>query len=448
MKKCTLIRTLSLAATAVAVAVTQAAAQTPSDAKVADLLAQAKVQVAKTSPAQGTTAPAATGKTINLSMDDAVAKALDQNIDLSVEKLNPQLQDLTLSQLRAAYVPTVTSTFGQRSQTTLPGNIYGGGSSVDTKTVTYNAGVSQALPWTGGSVTLNFNNTRQKSTNTAATIDPRFDTSLTAQLSQPLLRNRSIDSTRQSLLTQEITRRLADVSLRGTTINTVANTRNAYWDLVYAVQAVDAAQQSLALAEKLVQDNQARVEIGTLAPLDVVTAQSEAAARRLALVQAQATQRTSELALKRLLVSGTDDPIWNASLNPTDRPPTNFNDKVDLEAALKKALAERTDIVQAREQLKSNDISIRYLHNQILPDLNLIASYGASGTGGKLLGCEDLAALAADRGRVQRRADGAAEPRPAHLEPPGAVVLPDWHERAGTPATLARRSSTSRPRRS
>ena len=90
----------------------------------------------------------------------------------------------------------------------------------------------------------------------------------------------------------------------------MANTRNAYWDLVYAIQAVEAAQNSLDISSKLVQDNQARVEIGTLAPIDIKSAQAEQANRRLTLVQAQATVRTSELALKRLIVSGTDDPLW------------------------------------------------------------------------------------------------------------------------------------------
>ena len=167
---------------------------------------------------------------------------------------------------------------------------------------------------------MNWTNSRLDSTNQGNTINPNYTSNLIAQLTQPLLRNRGIDTNRQSLITAEINRRLADVSLRSTTINTVANTRNAYWDLVYAVQAVDAARQSLALAQKLVEDNKSRVEIGTMAPIDVVSAQSEAAARQLALVQAVATRQTTEITLKRLLVAGTTDPLWNATLNPTDRP--------------------------------------------------------------------------------------------------------------------------------
>ena len=100
--------------------------------------------------------------------------------------------------------------------------------------------------------------------------------------------------------------------------NLTANTKNAYWDLLAAIRAIDAAKQSLALAEKLVEDNRVRVEVGTLAPMDIIPAQAEAATRRQTLTQAEATRRTAELVLKRLIVSETDDPIWSATIDPTD----------------------------------------------------------------------------------------------------------------------------------
>ncbi len=354
-------------------------AQAPSEARVKELLAQAQIVVQQQAAAPAAQAPAA--PTLNLSMDDAVAKAIDQNIDLTVARLSPQIQDLTLAQAKGFYIPTLSGTFGQRSQTQNPGNIYGGGALVNNATTTFNAGLAQALPWWGSTANINWINSRLDSTNQGNTINPNYTSNLIAQLTQPLLRNRSIDANRQSLITAEINRRLADVSLRSTTINTVANTRNAYWDLVYAVQAVDAARQSLALAQKLVEDNKSRVEIGTMAPIDVVSAQSEAAARQLALVQAVATRQTTEITLKRLLVAGTSDPLWNATLNPTDRP-TIANDTIDVESALRKALTERTDLIQARENLKISDVSMKYLRNQTQMGLDLTASYAAGATAG------------------------------------------------------------------
>ncbi len=377
--------TLAAGLALAAVTASPARGQEVSDEKVRSLLAEARAHVQGQAPAVPgqQAAPADSRAVLNLTMDEAVARALDHNLDLSVARLTPQLQDLALRQTRAAYTPTLANTtFGLRGSTSRSTNTLFGGALVDQKVLTYNTGVAQVLPWTGGTLNLGFANNRQDTTNRNQTINPLYTTGLTVNFTQPLLRNLAIDTTRQAISTGIINRRLADVTLRGTTVSTTASTRNAYWDLVYANQAVEAAQRSLALAEKLVQDNQARVEIGTMAPIDVVQAQSEVASRQLVLVQAEATLRTGELALKRLLVDSTADPLWTARLNPTDRPGADTGERVDVETALKRALGERTDIIQAREQLAINDISLRYLKNQTLPDVTFNAQYGATGTGG------------------------------------------------------------------
>ncbi len=157
--------------------------------------------------------------------------------------------------------------------------------------------------------------------------------------------------------------------------------RNAYWELLYALQALDVARGSLDLASKLVADNKARVEVGALAPLDVVQAQAEEATRQQALAQADAQWRTSELSLKRLIVSGTDDPLWNAQINPVDRP-TFLTEPLDVQGAVRKALDNRTDLQIARKTIDSNDVTLKYMRNLTLPALDMTAMYGANGLGG------------------------------------------------------------------
>jgi outer membrane protein TolC len=164
-------------------------------------------------------------------------------------------------------------------------------------------------------------------------------------------------------------------------MNTVASVRNAYWDYVFAVQSVDVARQSLVLADELLRNNQTKVEIGTMAPIDVVQAQSQAAQQRQALVTAEGTRRTAEIALKRLIVSGTADPLWTATIEPVDRP--DFRpEPVDLTAATKRALASRSDVLQVRKNLEANDITLRLLNNQKLPQVDLQTRYATTGIGG------------------------------------------------------------------
>ncbi|MBI4264633.1 MAG: TolC family protein [Acidobacteria bacterium] len=328
-----------------------------------------------------TVAPPPPGTMVDLTLQEATARALERNLELAVERLNPQTFDLNIARIRAAYRPTATSTFGQRSRVQPPTSTLNGGTVVGNEFTTYNAGISQALPWFGGSTTLQFNNQKQVSSNLFANYNPLFNSSFNFTYTQPMLRGFLIDNNRQQLRVTAISRDISEIQLRGTIATTLANVRNTYWELLYALQAVEVARGSLALADKLVEDNRTRVEIGTMAPLDVVQAEAEAATRRQAVAQAEATWRTSELALKRLLVNGTDDPLWRASINPVDRP-VFAPEPLDVEAAVRRALENRADLEQARRQIQSNDITMRLMRNQTLPNLDLTASYGAEGLGG------------------------------------------------------------------
>jgi outer membrane protein TolC len=153
---------------------------------------------------------------------------------------------------------------------------------------------------------------------------------------------------------------------------------------VFAVQSVDVAKQSLDLANKQVEDNQTRVQVGTMAPIDVVQAQAQAASSLQNLVVAQANMRTSELALKRLIVNGTQDPNWNATIDPVDRP--DFRpEAIDLDAAIRRALSQRTDLAIAQKDVQANDVTLKYLSDQTRPQADLQANYGLSGIGGTQL---------------------------------------------------------------
>jgi outer membrane protein len=331
-------------------------------------------------PMQPTGAPALR-PVRELRMMDAVELALQKNLDISVERLNPQAIDLQIAQFKNSYLPIASSNIGQRNIFQLPRDQLQGGRRVSVGTTTYNAGLSQNMPWYGGNFSLNWNNNKQDSSSSFITFNPQFVTSLTAQYTQPLLRGLFIDQTRQQLQVTQINREIAEENVRATITATLANVRNAYWDLVFALSAVDVAQRAVQLADKLVEDNKVRVEVGTLAPLDIVQAEAEAATRRQALAAAEATLQTAELALKRFIVSGTDDPLWRQELRPVDLPSLEAP-AIDIEGAVRRALERRTDLMNARRNLQTSDVSLRFFKSQTLPDVDLVATYGAQGIGG------------------------------------------------------------------
>jgi outer membrane protein len=323
----------------------------------------------------------APGTAVSLSLDEATARALERNLELAVERLNPQTFDLNIARLEAVYRPTLTSQVGQRALVRPPTSQLNGGTIVQDDTTTYNAGLAQNLRWGGGDVSVQFNNNKQVTSNIFANFNPTFSSNFNATLTQPLLRGFLIDTTRQQLRVTAINRDISEIQLRGSIATTLARVRNTYWELVYALDALEVARGSLTLAERLVSDNRARVEVGTMAPLDVVQAEAEVATRRQAVAQAEATWRTSELELKRLIVNGTDDPLWRASITPSDRP-TFAPESLDVERAVRNALDLRTDLSQARKTVESNDVTLRLLNNQRLPAVDVLANYGMQGLGG------------------------------------------------------------------
>jgi outer membrane protein len=354
----------------------------PTDEHVKALIDQAMVRLNTPVSQDGQAKPAPQGASFDLSADEAVARALERNVTLASERLTPQTFDYSLAATRAFYRPNATSQFSNASQTVLGRLTTDGGLKTNQDTAGWNAGVSQNIPWFGGNYQVNWTNNRQVTTQTTAQFLTAYTSGFQAQYTQPLLSNLKIDNNRTSLLTTAIQQDVAELDLRATTASTVAQVRNAYWELVFAILNLENQRASLDLASKLVSDNKARVEIGTMAPIDVVQAQAEEATRRQAVVNAEAALQNNELSLKRLIVSGTDDPLWTATINATDRPSPG-TEAIDLEAAVRNALTNRTDLLSQKKNVDSANITLRSLSNQSLPTLNLVGTYRLDGRGGR-----------------------------------------------------------------
>ena len=328
-------------------------------------------------------------RVFDLTVNDAIERALDRNLDIAVERVNPQLQDLTIAEANSAFLPNVNSNFDiGRSLSPSRSQLDGAGQltrrTVDTENGNAEFGLDQALRWHGGSYTLDWTNARTSTNNVFFSFNPSFSSNLALSYTQPLLRGRRIDPQRRQLLVSQLNRDISDVDLRELITNTLADVRSAYWDLVYARASVDVQRQALELAEQLVRENRIRVEIGTLAPIEVVQARSEAAARRQTLAEAEQQLRTAELALKQLIVAGTDDELWNAEINAVEQPLID-QAPIDVESAVRTALDARTDIERTRRQQDINTVTLQNLANATLPALDLVGSFRLQGQGGTQL---------------------------------------------------------------
>jgi outer membrane protein TolC len=321
------------------------------------------------SVAQPTTAGQAAGTVRRLSVDEAVKLALEQNLGIQIERINPQIQDVTIAQTRAAWAPNF-STLLQNNSTDVPvTNAFAGGQSVVTNSrFTVDFGINQALP-TGANYSVGWNSYRNETSSFFDTFNPQIRSTLTFNATQPLLRNFRIDTVRQQLALNQKARQSADVELQATITRTSRNVRNAYWDLSFAINNLAAQRQSLELAQRLLRDNERRVQIGTMAPIDIVEAQSEVARNEEAVIVAEAAISQAEDRLRALILDPRDPDFWTARLEPSDDAPYQAQ-AVDVDGAVRRALQNRSDLAQARNGLEQNDISIRFLRNQILPEVN------------------------------------------------------------------------------
>ena len=324
-----------------------------------------------------------------LSLDDAVERALERNLDIAVQRINPLVQDLSIASADAAFLPILQSGFGLNrattpSRTQLDGGNLAGSDAVVTDRGSYDLGIGQQVKWGGGNYNLNWDSNRFESTSRFSRFNPSYGANLSIGYTQPLLRGFTTNNQRRQLAVSRINRDISDIDLEETIANTLADVRSAYWELAYAAATVDVQLEALELAEQLVRDNEARVEIGTLAPIDIVKAQSEAAARRQSLAQAQQVLRTNELALKTLIVSSTTDELWNARLTPSDQPYISAT-PIDIETAVQDALNRRTDVSRIRRQRDINDVTVDTLRNNTLPSLDVVSEFQLTGQGGTQL---------------------------------------------------------------
>ncbi len=323
-----------------------------------------------------------TAPQFQLTADEAVRMALENNLGIRAERLSPQVQALILSQTRASFAPTLISNFVKNSSTTPPEDFLTGSDTALTSAgLRTNGGLQQLLKWGGGRYQVTLDGARNTTTNAGSVYNPRLSSNLNAAYTQPLLRNFSIDALRQQLLTGEKEQEIVDLQLQQRLTQTARAVRSAYYDLVGAIGQLQVAQQSLDLANESLRNNQRRVEVGTIPPIDIVEAQAEVSRNEEAVIINEAQVRSFEDALRTLVMNPSQPDFWTARIAPSEQPVLAAQD-VDVDAAIRNALDQRTDLAQFRRQMEQTDIAIRYARNQKLPAVDLTTSYNVIGLGG------------------------------------------------------------------
>ena len=324
-----------------------------------------------------------------LSLQDCIQLALQHNLDLQIDRYNPQIALFNLHGDYGAYDPSF-SLSGQHDHNEAGTQILGGGFSIPgskTDDNSFNGGLNGVTP-IGTTYSLQGSTRDQYGQNFAVNTNGEVlsrpfensGASASISLTQPLLKNLWIDNNRLVIRIAKNRLKYSEVQLKLQVMTTITTLEQAYYDLVYNRENVLVQQKAVELAERLVMENRKRLEVGALAPLDLQSAEAQAASTRAAVIAATSQLGTQERLVKSLITDAYSGEWANVTLEPNGKL-TAPVPVVNLQDSWAKGLTQRPELQQAKLDIERQGIQLKYDHNQIWPELDVFGTYGFNGSG-------------------------------------------------------------------
>ncbi|MBO0799083.1 MAG: TolC family protein [Blastocatellia bacterium] len=321
------------------------------------------------------------GKVVQWTLKDAILAALDNNVDIETERTNVREAQWNVVAAQGVYDPSTTSRLNYSSQTSPNLNQFTGATadSIVSNEYQYTYGFQQQIEKTGGTYEIDF--THARDANNRDQVAVNYSPSLSFNISQPLFRNFKTDTYRNTIKINKKKLDISDAVFRQRVIQIITNVQTAYWQLYIAYENEKTQRSSLALAEKQLSDNKRQVEVGTLAPIDIIQAAAVVENDRAAVYNAINQVASAENALKVLVVDGPNSDLWKTKIETIQKFEIK-NVELPLDDALKLAMANRYELKQYNLQKESNKYNIDFFRNQAKPQINFVANYTLGGLGG------------------------------------------------------------------
>ncbi len=317
---------------------------------------------------------------VSLTLEDAIVKALRNNLNVAVEILGPEVASAGLSRAREMFLPRLDIDYGaNRSEEPSTWWLQAADTNIS-KTMDYTASVSQMIP-TGGNVSLSVLSYKSDSNQAFSIINPYYRSQLSFSFTQPLLRDFGPKISRREILVAENNVGISGSQLQSVLIETVYQVQEAYWNLVFAIESLKVKQQSLELGLDLLVKTKKEVEVGQTAPIEVLNAEATVAQREAEILQAEALVKRSEDVLKSIVNVTSNGDIRTWKIVPLDEP--SFEPRqISLDEALGMAMEKRPDLEVSRSTISTRKINFKVAKNQLLPSLDLSFTYRSPGISG------------------------------------------------------------------
>ncbi|MBI4482373.1 MAG: TolC family protein [Acidobacteria bacterium] len=323
------------------------------------------------------------GKAFKVTMDQVIKMALENNLEIRIEDYNEELFQHRVRGSYGFYDPVVGGGLGYNRNNIPSGNILNAGAGLN---LFFREGYSwdwffrQNLPQ-GGDVNTALTTTRDATNSLFASVNPSYNANLLMTVTQPLLRDFGMNAVKRQIRIVQKDREISDAQFAQRVSDIIAQVQRLYWDLTLAIRDQEIRKQSMELARIQLENNKKRVEIGTLAPLDITKARAEVARREEEVIAAEARIQTAENLLKGMLSEDPQSPLWGLFLIPIEDP--KFRDlPLELNKAISTAFENRPELEQLRLEMEKNGIQTQYQQNQGRWRLDLSGQFGTRGLAG------------------------------------------------------------------
>jgi outer membrane protein TolC len=325
-------------------------------------------------------------ESVQLSLNDAIKRALENNNDIEVARDDVRFAETQLRALEGVFDPVfaITPTYDKRisPQQSSLGGAQGSSGTTSTTTWSWSPSVVKQFGRGGGNYFLQFTNSHTNTSNSFSLLNPFYSSNLALTFTQPLWRDRAIDNNRRQIRIQRKRLDQSDADFRQRTIDVITRVQQAYWDLIFALRDQQNQLANLNLSRESLRNVEAQIAAGAKAPLERAEVQTELANRETSLFSAIQNVAIAENNLKVLIFKDPSNPEWSAQVTPTDTPKFDTT-PVNLDDALKAAHDNRPELRRLRLQNDINAIDIQFFKNQTRPQVDLTGTVALTGLAGK-----------------------------------------------------------------
>jgi outer membrane protein TolC len=321
---------------------------------------------------------------IKVPLKSVLMLALKNNLDITFASLQPEMAETDVTREKSAYDTLFSAQYSKYRDNTQVGNaLAGSGANAEIFQERFNLDVALKKKFTlGTQAELKLTNQEFQSDLAFLGLNPEYSGELVLSLTQPLLRDFGIEIGKSQIKIASFNLEASENEFRKNVMDILFQVESSYWNLFFRIEDLKSKEKSLKRAENLRREFKIRIDVGTLAPIEIYQAEAEVALRKQDVIVAESAVKAAEDNLKVALNLYEDEKYWNITIIPTDSPVTE-KIQPDLSESIKTALEKRPDFKQAELIIKASNIQVKYTKNQRLPRIDLIGSIGSSGLAGR-----------------------------------------------------------------